>query len=1044
MSKSRVFHLNVTYLCIMNSLSKYLVDSLRPSVSHSLYKMYEFKGALNEDARIQHAEDVIFWEGSVGAKRVLQSFLEIQKQGYKNITIKWDGSPAIVFGRNPSGQFILTDKNGFFAKGYNGKATSGDELEKMFLARGGGGEKSEEFKAFAGQMKSIFSIFESAIPANFRGYFKGDLLYSKTPPIKNGNYVFKPNIVTYYVDINSELGTKISHSVSAVVVHRFMDETGKETAITDFSIFQGEKLLVIPPITIQKAPKVDNNKIKETLSDIAKYGKAIDKMLDEKTLISLKLVDFPDTLYRYINSKVDTGLTNLGKDFEAWMVTGSKLTEVKRKRMLEYIKANQSAFDGLWLIVGNIMSIKDSVVNDIDQQSLPIKAFIGNVPSGEGYVLSHPKGDIKFVSRPIFTAANRAVQRETIANYDFDIPDYQRELKEGGFLKPELTAKTKITPQIVNAVFDNAKKFLREFNEYLKAKGHSMIMDIKILGSARYFQQDLQTNPNEQYGDIDIMFVLPEADSDENEVKVKTLYSKLIVDFVKTSNQNYIDKESAERSGGKQLVVKIDDKEWVQFDLLFTFKKYGDWFSTRFSPQRGVKGFVTGKLYSALAETLNIRIGDRGVRAKLQNGQITNPLLRKGVIDKLISTSPTDFLFELFHFLTELFDIKYTSDQIDSRLNSHKGLNPENIQFTDLAEGIAGLVQSLDNVGVLRKMNTSHAAFIDSIKTKYEEKIAEDIAFKSKKATDVDTQHRLIKIKRDAETGKELVNRLIREFTEQFNEYINESGNAVATNSKVPRQYLESTVSNGLNMYKLGTLKYEIVGNKQKEYLGDIDVATSVIGLEKILGVSYEADKKEFYKKLDDYIKSKVPSNVPQPAYKVMSGLDQLSINVPIVDSTGKIMKSTETNEEEGYAQLDLMIGDVDFMNKALSGAPDSKYKAALRNLLLMSITRYSYAPTAIPNIKTRYQFNWKKGMQKLDVITNDKGKEEKHNIKTVTNNMDDVAVFLFGKNHTFNDINTFEKLFKLMNSNDFRYKEHKNEIITDFKGEIKKLGFAI
>ena len=57
---------------------------------------------------------------------------------------------------------------------------------------------------------------------------------------------------------------------------------------------------------------------------------------------------------------------------------------------------------------------------------------------------------------------------------------------------------------------------------------------------------------------------------------------------------------------------------------------------------------------------------------------------------------------------------------------------------------------------------------------------------------------------------------------------------------------------------------------------------------------------------------------------------------------------------------------------------------------------------------------------------------------------MDDVAVFLFGKNHTFNDMNTFEKLFKLVNSDNFRYKKYKNEIITDFKEEIKKLGFEL
>ncbi|SVB26088.1 uncharacterized protein METZ01_LOCUS178942, partial [marine metagenome] len=52
------------------------------------------------EARIQHAEDVVFWEGSAGAKRALKALSDMANAGGKNVTIKWDGSPAVVFGRN--------------------------------------------------------------------------------------------------------------------------------------------------------------------------------------------------------------------------------------------------------------------------------------------------------------------------------------------------------------------------------------------------------------------------------------------------------------------------------------------------------------------------------------------------------------------------------------------------------------------------------------------------------------------------------------------------------------------------------------------------------------------------------------------------------------------------------------------------------------------------------------------------------------------------------------------------------------------------------
>ena len=194
---------------------------------------------INEAARIDHAEDLIFWEGSKGAIRSIKSFIDLESDGYKNVTMKWDGSPAVIFGRNDEGKFVLTDKSGFVAKGYNGRPTSPEELQQMFLNRGKS-VKTDEYRLFVQEMKNVFSVFESAVPTTFRGYFKGDLLYFNTPLIENGRYVFKPNIVTYAVSIDSELGRKISQSKASVVVHREVDSFGNETAITNYNFSAGQ------------------------------------------------------------------------------------------------------------------------------------------------------------------------------------------------------------------------------------------------------------------------------------------------------------------------------------------------------------------------------------------------------------------------------------------------------------------------------------------------------------------------------------------------------------------------------------------------------------------------------------------------------------------------------------------------------------------------------------------------------------------------------------------------------------------------------------
>ena len=970
---------------------------------------------LNEATRIDHAEDLIFWEGSKGAIRSIKSFIELEKDGYKNVTMKWDGSPAVVFGRNDEGKFVLTDKSGFVAKGYNGRPTSPEELEQMFLGRGKS-VKTDEYRLFVQNMKSTFSIFESAVPTTFRGYFKGDLLYFSTPLIENGRYVFKPNIVTYAVDVNSELGRRIAQSKAAVVVHREVDSFGNETAITNYNVFQGKQLLVIPPISVNNPPDVNENRLKDIVLYINKHARNIDDFINPSKLASMKMTNFPDILYKYLNSKVDTGLVNIGDDFLQW-ISQSNLTDTMKKKITDYVNSNRDGFDSLWKVVVEIMSVKDEIINQIDNQGSEIKSYIGNEPGGEGYVFSHPEGDIKYVSRSKFSAANRAAHKQPI--------------DEGGWLKPELTSKTVLSPDTIEKATEKFKDFLGDLNKFLIDKSLPEIKDYQILGSAGYYKQDQQDKKQITYGDIDVMVVIPVENKDDGN-DIKKEYIKNVIKFIETSGQNYIDIESAKRSDGKQIIIKIDEDTWVQLDLLYTTKIYKDWFATRFTPERGIKGFTMGGMYSALAEVLNIRIGDTGVRAKFKDGKIVSPMLRKDVVDKLISNSPRTFLRDLADFLAELFNKKITV--VDPNLSTHGGVNPHDVKLKDLTTGVLGFAKTLDANGILSDLGFDYASFIKAIKDKYAEKMIEQYSKKEKKATTPETQASIDKIKKHADLGNKIVNDILKEFL------ITEGGNAVAANSDLPKQYLDSTVKNGLKIWNLDKLQYEIIGNKSKPVLGDIDVAVSTEQLNQLFGVNYDYDKKTFYEKLKLHVESNVPPNVPTPAFKINTGLDQLHLNVPIIDENGNPVKSTEIPNEDGYVQIDLMIGDLNFMVKALSGAPESKYKAALRNILLMNIMSHSHEPTEDPNKMKRYQMNWKKGLQSADVITNEKGKQEKQNIKTVYTDMDDVAEFLFGKNVTFNDINTLEKLIKLVKGNTFRYKNKRTEIFDDFKKELDRL----
>jgi len=360
-------------------------------------------------ARINHAEDLIFWEGSAGAMRAVQQLEQLAK-GTKSLTIKWDGSPAIIFGRNPNGEFIFTDKHGFMAKSYDGRATSPDDLEGAIMQRAKDKSKAKTYRQYASKMKSVFELFQNAVPNNFQGYFVGDMLYFNTPKKVGNSYVFQPNVVNYQVPAETDLGKRMGSSRAGVVVHYIMSEKGRTMPVKDLNMIQGTDVLAIPPTTVNKSQPVDVSAVNQLKGMIQQSSSGIDKLLDRNALAGMKLADFPNLLYTYLNSKVDSGMKGLGSDFVKWLQS-SAVTEVKKTRIMNYIKANTQSFMALWKIVNGIMVAKDSIIKQLDKSKGAVNATVNGKPGGEGYVLKSPKGNIKLVRRSGFTKANRAINR---------------------------------------------------------------------------------------------------------------------------------------------------------------------------------------------------------------------------------------------------------------------------------------------------------------------------------------------------------------------------------------------------------------------------------------------------------------------------------------------------------------------------------------------------------------------------------------------------------------------------------------------------------
>jgi len=361
--------------------------------------------ALEEDngARIQHLEDFIIWKGSEGGKKSIQKLHQVESSP-TSISIKWDGSPAVIFGRNANGEFVLTDKSGFGAKGYDGKVTSGDDLEKMFLARGKD-NIDDSRRDFASKMKGIWNTVESAVPEDFRGYIHGDLLWFSTPQSKDDRMTFRPNITTYSVDSKSDIGKKMANSDVGIVVHQSIDLEGNKNDV-DWAQFIGGKTFIMPPVYVAKSPGVDMPEVDRLENYLNQNSKAIDTLLAVPA--ELKMADFSNILYTYINNSVAAGnLDKLGTNFSEWVNT-SKLSGPKKERVVEWISQNSDGFEAMFTFIKGVMVVKDKIIKALDSQPADIEASTNGQKGGEGYVIDK---DAKLVNRAGFTAANMNTER---------------------------------------------------------------------------------------------------------------------------------------------------------------------------------------------------------------------------------------------------------------------------------------------------------------------------------------------------------------------------------------------------------------------------------------------------------------------------------------------------------------------------------------------------------------------------------------------------------------------------------------------------------
>jgi hypothetical protein len=412
------------------------------------------------EPRIQHAEDLIFFEGSEGAIRALDALEKMNDpEGRPETSLKWDGSPAVIFGRDADGKFIFTDKSGFGVKSYKGKVESEQEMEGMYRARAERAAKKmgmtadevfeKRYSQITPMMQKAFRLAEKSVDPEYRGYFFGEVLYFDKPAVEDGKFVFKPNMVKYKVATNSEIGKKIADSDVGIVLHLKKDVETLENQPLDFEgMTPDSDILFFGKTFIEKPVGVDDAEVAKIKQMVSTNSQAIDEFFNADKLRKFAISDLPNLFYTYLNSKVDTGLENLGGDFIDWLNSKDRISSQKKENVANYINDNKNIFDIIWQIVSRTMKVKDDVIANIDSQGgLEFSQSLGDEEVGEGYVLSDEGKLIKLVDRSKFTRANRSVVREQDEldpDYDDDLADQIADIADvethvfipGGFKPP--------------------------------------------------------------------------------------------------------------------------------------------------------------------------------------------------------------------------------------------------------------------------------------------------------------------------------------------------------------------------------------------------------------------------------------------------------------------------------------------------------------------------------------------------------------------------------------------------------------------------------
>ena len=384
-----------------------------------------------KNLHLEHLEDEMFNRGEAGVKEAIafvKSLAEMLKGNAKSpvdVTVKWDGAPALFTGINPeNGKFFVATKS-LFNKTPKINYTNAD------IDANHSGGLAEKLKVALANLKDL----------GITGVLQGDMLYTKgdlsAQTIDGESMVtFTPNTITYAVPAGSDLAGKINSSQMGIVFHTTYNGDTIENLKASFGA-DVSGLRKTNKVWYQDASYKDvSGRATLTSNEEARVRKLIDiteKNIakSKKTLRQIVNSDLIDLIKIYLNANVREGVDRgTTKSFAGFISTRFDLkikklkTEKAKERvvkekevLLKELRSMSRDLDGLFTAHYELARAKMLILKKLQAlNTMPsfIKTSTGyKVTDPEGFVAIDRSGKaVKLVDRMEFSRANFNVAKD--------------------------------------------------------------------------------------------------------------------------------------------------------------------------------------------------------------------------------------------------------------------------------------------------------------------------------------------------------------------------------------------------------------------------------------------------------------------------------------------------------------------------------------------------------------------------------------------------------------------------------------------------------